>query len=245
MKFNDYIRSFMNECNIRINNNKTEHERIEKEMAQVNKQLKSMDNLFHKPIPLPLTVGLIGGSGIGLLAALAFQTPLWILYVITTLLFTIIGLVNETFAKNREEDKIFLNQELRDLYREYSANQHEKAHLLSLLNNLNECYNYYIYLVEDNKKNLPVNMRLQAVFNSNCMLSTFLHKYYNGELQEFLNLPEQEKLRQEAHLRLNEKIFNAKRNASEELEIVPKRRRRRSAVYYSLTPEETYTFRRV
>lgn len=245
MKFYDYIRSFNNECNVRLKINKEEREQIEKDLAQVNKELKSMDKFFHKPMPLPLTAGLMGGSGMGLLAALAFQTPLWIPLLVITLLFTVLGLLNESFAKHQDEDRIILNQELRELYREYSANQNEKAHLLSLVNNLNQCFDYYKYLVEENQKDLPINMRLQAIFNSKCMLSTFLHKYYNGELQDFLNLTEYEKLRQEAHLRLNDKIFNAKRNNSEELEIVPRRRRRRSAAYYNLPPEEVYTFRRV
>lgn len=245
MKFYDYIRSFNTECNRRLNNNRIEHDRIEKDMAKVNKELKNMDKFFHKPMPLPLTVGLIGGSGMGFLAALAFQTPLWVLYIILTLIFTIIGLANETFAKNQDEDRIFLNQELRELYGEYSANQRERAHLLSLVNNLNECHNYYTYVLEESKKELPINMRLQVVFNSNCMLSTFLYKYYNGELQEFLNLNEPDKLRQEAHLRLNDKIFNAKRAQSDIVEFTPRRHRRRSSEYYNLPPEEVHTFRKV
>lgn len=244
MKFYDYIRSFNNECNVRLKNNKEERARIERDLAQVSRELKSMDKFFHKPMPLALTGGLMGGSGMGLLAALAFQTPLWIPLLVITILFTILGLVNESFAKHQEEDRIFLNQELRELHRELGAIQNEKAHLLSLVNNISQCFDYYKYLVDENQKDLPINMRLQAVFNSKCMLSTFLHKYYNGELQEFLNLTEYEKLRQEAHLRLNDKIFNAKREESDIVEFTPRRRRRRSDVYYNLPPEEVFTFRR-
>ncbi len=244
MNFNSYIKSFKIECNIRLRKNEDEEKIIKQKIDVLEKELGAAESIFNKTLPTGLTIGLAGGGMIGTIAAVIFNAAIWPIYLIATILLTVLGLLNEAVEKNKEEDRFYLNQEMRSLQREHSKIKREKEHILNLIENLGESIDYYLNVLSIEQRALPVNIRFQRIFDSNNKLSTLLHKYYNGELQSFMELPEHERRLIEQQLDIKGIIYKSKKENQEENK--PKRRRRyREEQFYETNYEQpSYTYAR-
>ena len=102
-------------------------------------------------------------------------------------------------------------------YQEYCKNQIEKNHLNKLYNDIERCCNYYMYLVEGTQKDIPITINLDEVFRSHCLLSSFLDKFYSGELESYLKQSPTNRVILEKTFDIDKKIADAKRANGEKL----------------------------
>ncbi len=237
MNFFSYIRTFKNECNSRLTDINIKDFELQRDIERVKKELRTVNGTLGTILPDWIFMGLSGGSMIGLLFAGIFAVPFWYLYLIGAVLFGLLGILNEEFAKNKEDERFFLNQELNELYRQESVNNRNKKHIISLLGNVYQCLNYYQYMLDDSQKNIGITIRPQTVIDSGCMLSTFLDQFYKGTINEFLSLTKTEKQKVETTSRLSNQIYIARNESIKDyIPEQPKRRRRMERIH-GITPQ--------
>ena len=102
-----------------------------------------------------------------------------------------------------------------------------------MINDIHTCYQYYFYMVKEQDRNKPINISLQEVYDSQCKLSTFLHEFYTGEIDNFRVLHPYQQIREEHNLRVGQKIREAKAAKLGFEEPIERPRRRIATRYYN------------
>ena len=231
MDFLAYINKFELECKKYLYKTNKDIKKIENEISAINQEIRNMKSLFKKPLPIGITAGFMGGSMFGTLIAAMFQTPLWIAYLILMIISIIIGLSNENYQKDWDVQMDYLYKDLKAAHKDKYDKEKVETRLKNLINDIHLCYQYYFYMVKEEDKKKEITINPKDVYESQCRLSTFLHEFYNGDLEEFLNLLPHQQFREELNLRLNSKVRDAKEEAWGYKEPIERPRRRRSNRY--------------
>lgn len=238
MNFYDLIAKFKYKCLDKLSLNKTDEHELNKAITLAQQQI---DILNQKK---PLSPYVVGSAGIvSLFASMfisVFGTNLWIAYLALGLLLTFAGYIQEQRVESYNKLKQEWYKYKTDMYQEYCKNQIEKNYLNKLYNDVERCCNYYVYLVESTQKDIPITINLDEVFRSHCLLSTFLDKFYTGELEEYLKQSPTSRVLAEKTLQIDKKISDAKR--AKELHIVGEQQPRRRRVNRFHNPEETTNY---
>ena len=239
MNFYDLIAKFKYKCTDKLSLNKKDEHELNKAIAQAQQQI---DILNQKK---PLSPYVVGSAGIvSLFASMfisLFGTSLWLAYLALGLILTFAGYIQEQRVESYNKLKQEWYKYKTDMYQEYCKNQIEKQQLNKLYNDIERCCNYYMYLVEGTQKDQAITINLDEVFRSHCLLSTFLDKFYTGELEEYLNQSPTSRVLTEKTLQIDKKIADAKRE--KELHVVGREERprhRRATRFHN--PEETTNY---
>lgn len=233
MDFYTYINKYELELKKKLYSTVKDKQRFEEEVKSINHEIRRMKSLFRKPAPIGLTAGLVGGNMFGMLFALMFQSGLWVVYLIMLAVFTALGLANEAYERAWKEDMECLYTALREAHRDKHAKEVVESRLNSMINDIHQCYQYYFYMVKDEDKQKTITIDPQEVYHSQCKLSTFLHEFFNGDLERFMNLHPYQQIREEHELRIGQKIRDAKEEKLGFPEPIERPRRRMANRYYN------------
>lgn len=228
MDFYDLIAKFKYKCLSKLDLNKKDEHELKKAIEQAQQQI----NILNQKQPLSPYIAGCGGI-VSLFAAMfisLFGTNLWIAYLFLGLILTLAGYIQEQRVESYNKLKQEWYKYKTDIYQEYCKNQIQNQYLNKLYNDIERCCNYYIYLVEGTAKDQKITINLDEVFRSHCLLSSFLDKFYTGELEEYLKQSPTNRVITEKTLHVDKKISDAKRE--KELAVVgtegtPRRRRTR------------------
>lgn len=233
MDFYDYINKYELAFKKKLYKTTKEKAEFDKQIKDINKEIRAMKSLFRKPLPIALTGGLVGGNMLAMLFAMMFASNLWIWYLIALVIFSVLGLANEVYEKKWKEDLDILYSDLKEAHKNKYSKEVVESRLRSLINDVHTCYQYYFYMVkeEDRKKVITINPK--DVYDSRCKLSTFLHEFYNGDLEYFQNLQPYQQIREEHNLYLNLRIKEAKDKKLGLSEMVERPNRRIASQYYN------------
>lgn len=238
MNFYDLIAKFKYKCLDKISLNKMDEHELNKAIAQAQQQINILNQTK------PLSPYIIGCAGVvNIFAAMfisLFGTSIWLAYLALGLILTFGGYIQEQRVESHNKLKQEWYKYKTDMYQEYCKNQIEKNHLNKLYNDIERCCNYYMYLVEGTQKDIPITINLDEVFRSYCLLSSFLDKFYSGELESYLKQSPTNRVILEKTFDIDKKIADAKRE--KELHIVGEKqpRRRRATRFHN--PEETTNY---
>ena len=238
MNFYDLIAKFKYKCLDKISLNKMDEHELNKAIAQAQQQI----NILNQTKPLsPYIIGCAGLASIFAAMFISlFGTSIWLAYLALGLILTFGGYIQEQRVESHNKLKQEWYKYKTDMYQEYCKNQIEKNHLNKLYNDIERCCNYYMYLVEGTQKDIPITINLDEVFRSHCLLSSFLDKFYSGELESYLKQSPTNRVILEKTFDIDKKIADAKR--AKELHIVGEQqpRRRRATRFHN--PEETTNY---
>ena len=236
MNFYDFIAKFKYKCQNNLQDNiKDEHE-IQKAINQAKEQISILNQTQ------PMSPYITGSCGVASLFVSmfisVFGTNLWMIYLAIGILLSAAGYIQEKRVESHNKLKQEWYKYSQDIHQELFKNQHKKQHIEKLLKDIERCCNYYMYLVENTDKDKPITINIDEVLRSQCLLSTFLDKFYTEELEEFQQLtPTNQVLNQKTN-QIDRKIYDAKRE--KELHIVgteERPRHRRATRFHQ--PEET------
>lgn len=233
MDFYDYINKYELAFKKKLYSATKEREALEKDIKNINSQIRSMRSIFRKPLPIALTGGLVGGNMMAMLFALMFASNLWILYLIGLIVFGILGLANEVYERNWKEEMDSLYLALKEVHKDKHSKEVVETRLKSLINDIHTCYQYYFYMVKEEDKQKQITIDPKDVYESQCRLSTFLHEFYNGDLTHFESLHPYQQIRHEHDLRISTKIRDAKEEKLGFREPIERPRRRMANRYYN------------
>lgn len=233
MDFYSFINRFELECKKELYSTTKEKQEIEKELKEINKEINKMRSILRKPLPVGLTAGLVGGNTFTMLFAIMLGSSLWIAYLIALVIFSILGLANEAYEKKWKEDINSLYTALKEAYSDKHKKEVVESRLKSMINDIHTCYQYYFYMVKEEDRQKPINITRQEVYDSQCRLSTFLHEYFNGDIESFRSLHPYQQIREEHSLHLNNKIREAKEEKLGLKEPIERPRRRMANRYYN------------
>lgn len=233
MDFYNFINRFELECKKHLYQTMKDKEQYDQELKYINSEIRKMKSIFRKPAPLGLTAGLVGGNMFGMLFALMFSSSLWVLYLVLFILFTILGLANEVYERNWKEDLDSLYIALKEAHKDKHSKEVVISRLNSMINDIHTCYQYYFYMVKEEDKSKPINITKQEVYDSQCKLSTFLHEFYNGDIEHFRSLHPYQQIREEHNLKVSSKVREAKEEKLGLAEPIERPRRRRANQYYN------------
>lgn len=233
MDFYNFINRYELICKKKWYQTLKDKEQYEQEIKDINYEIRKMRSLFRKPVPIGLTAGLVGGNMFGILFALMFQSSLWILYLVLFIIFAALGIANEAYERIWKEDLDNLYTALREAHRDKHAKEVVESRLNSLINDIHTCYQYYFYMVKDEDKQKPINITQEEVYDSQCRLSTFLHEFYNGDLEAFKKMHPYQQIRHEQNLRVGLKVREAKEEKLGFPEPIERPRRRMANRYYN------------
>lgn len=229
MNFYDLIAKYKYMCNNELEANREDNNELTRGINEAKNYIAYLNSKFQ------VSPYLAGCSGIALIFCAMF-TYFFESALSAGLFLSGVALSGIAVAQERAQERF--QQHKQEWYKYYTDLNSdliqvrlEEVHIKSLLNDVNTCCNYYMYLVDEASKSLPINIDVEEVIKSNCLLSTYLDKFYKGELEEFRKLAPSEKKRQERTNRIYERI-NAKRYPSgEEPQISLHRRRRQRRIY--------------
>lgn len=217
-----------------LSNNKLEENRATSNdiTMAINDMKGYLNYLASKPRISPYIAGC---SGISMffcaMFTYLFGLELWIIFVALGTILTGIGYYQEKKQEDFKQHKMDVYKYFTDLNGELNNVRLEEQYLKSLVNDVRTCCNYYLYLVDDATKSLPVDIDLEEVFESKCLLSTFLDKFYTGKLEDFKKLPSYEKKYAERTNRIYARINQVRYPNGEEQPVTTTRRRRNRIVY--------------
>lgn len=233
MDFYAYINKFELECKKNLNNVSKDKEQLDDEIKSINKEIRKMKSLFRKPAPVALTAGLVGGNLFGMLFALMFASNLWVLYLVLFIIFSVLGIANEVYERNWKEELDSLYIALKQTHSDKHKKEVIESRIKTLINDIHLCYQYYFYMTneEDRKKQITIDPK--EVYESQCRLSTFLHEFYNGNLESFKQLHPYQQIREEINLRLSSKVRTAKEEKLGLKEPIERPHRRMANRYYN------------
>ena len=233
MDFYSFINRFELECKRDLYSTTKDKQEIEKELKEINREINKMKSIFRRPAPVGLTAGLVGGNMLGMLFALMFASNLWIAYLIALIIFSILGLANEVYERNWKEELNSLYTALKESYTDKHKKEVIESRLKSMINDIHTCYQYYFYMTKEEDRTKPISITKQEVYDSQCRLSTFLHEFYNGDIEHFRSLHPYQQIREEHSLHLNTKIREAKEEKLGLKEPIERPRRRMANRYYN------------
>ena len=104
MVFYDYINKYELAFKKKLYKTTKEKAEFDKQIKDINKEIRAMKSLFRKPLPIALTGGLVGGNMLAMLFAMMFGSSLWALYLVLLIIFSILGLANEAYERTWKED---------------------------------------------------------------------------------------------------------------------------------------------
>lgn len=228
MNFYDLIAKFKYICNNELEQNRTDSNELTKAINQAQSYISYLNSKYH------ISPYIAGCAGIGLLfCALftyAFESIIWLALAILGGLLTTLGYYQEKKQDEFKSNKQMWYKYCTDLNMELNQVRIEEQHLKSLLNDVQTCCNYYIYLVDEVSKSLPIDIDLQEVLESGCLLSTYLDKFYTGNLEEFRKLANCDKKTKEKTNRIYERINQVRYPNGEQPQLSIHRRRRTQQV---------------
>lgn len=226
MKFYDFIANFKFECNKYLKINEQYQNETQQDINEIIEKIEYMKSIAGRPFPSLITGSISIAAFIATFFCLIFQTKLWIIFSSVFAIFTPIAIINEKLEEEHKKEIEKTEELLRSLYDEKHRYIVAKRHLLSLINDIPTCCNYYAYVM--NNTEIPITINIKDVLNSFCMLSTFLDKFYTNELDSFLRLSTNEKIINEKLTKVRDKILIARNNQQENYNFSsyqPKRRR--------------------
>ena len=232
MDFYSFIMKFELLCKKDLCQAIKDKKQYEDEIKTINSEIRKMKSIFRKPAPIALTAGLVGGNLFGMLFAMMFGSSLWALYLVLLIIFSILGLANEAYERTWKEDLNSLYTALKESHRDKHSKEVVESRLNSLINDIHNCYQYYFYMVKEEDKQKPITINPKEVYESQCKLSTFLHEFFNGDLEHFRSLHPYQQIREEHNLYLGSKIREAKEEKLGFKEPIERPRHRRSDRYY-------------
>lgn len=233
MDFYNFINRFELECKKHLYQTMKDKEQYDQELKYINSEIRKMKSIFRKPAPIALTAGLVGGNMFGMLFAMMFGSSLWALYLVLLIIFSILGLANEAYERTWKEDLNSLYTALKEAHRDKHAKEVVESRLNSMINDIHTCYQYYFYMVKEEDRKKLINISLEEVYNSQCKLSTFLHEFFNGDIENFRSLHPYQQIREEHNLRVGQKIREAKAEKLGFEEPIERPHRRMANRYYN------------
>lgn len=233
MDFYDYINRYELAFKKKLYAAYKERQAYEKDIKNINTEIRRMKSIFKKPISIAITGGLVGGNMFAMLFAIMFQSQLWIAYLIGLLGSLSLGLANEAYERKWKAEMDSLYTALKEVHKSKHDKEVIESRLKSLIDDVHTCYQYYFYMVSEEDKKKPITIDPKEVYESHCKLSTFLHEFYNGDLANFENLQPYQQIRHEHSLYLNSKIRNAKEEKLGFREPIERPKRRMANRYYN------------
>lgn len=238
MNFYDLIARYKFICNKKLDENRFKSNEVTREFNQAKVYLDYLNN------KLQISPFVAGCAGVSMLfvamVTSLFNSLLWIALFVGGVTFSGIGVIQEKkqaeFNKHKEEwFKYYcrLNSEL-------NVVKIEEQNIKAMLNDVITCCNYYMYLVDEASKELPIDIDIKEVMESKCLLSTYLDKFYKGELEEFRQLSISDKKREERTNCINRRLKEVIQS-NEGVTEQPRRRRRLERLH-GITPEESTTY---
>ncbi len=228
MNFYDLIAKYKYTCNKKLEENTLLQEELQEELNTARQYINNLNS------QLRMSPFIAGCAGVSMLFASMFisffGTYIWIITAIIGTLLTAIGYLqeqsNESFEKHKKEWYNYYSS----LSEENALAKVEEQNLKFLLKDVITCCNYYMYLVNEEQQKIPINIDIEEVIESTCLLSTYLDKFYTQELEEFQKLSSKEKRQQERQINIIRKINEAKNPKSEEGIPLTERTHRRRRV---------------
>lgn len=223
MNFYDLIAKYKFLCNKKLDSNRINKNEITRELNEAKLYLDYLNSKRHIS---PFIAGCAGMAMlfVAMITSL-FNTLLWVGLLAGGITFAGIGYFQE---KKQEE----FSRHKQEWYKHYSRlnsdlNQLriEEQALKAMIYDVTTCCNYYMYLLEEQQKEIPITLDLNEVFDSNCLLSTYLDKFYTGDLDNFRKLSNWDKKYQERTSTIHRRIKEAKQSNGEIIESQPRRRR--------------------
>ena len=228
MNFYDLIAKFKYMCSNELEQNRTDSNELTTAINQAQSYISYLNSKYH------ISPYIAGCAGISLMFCsmftYMFESLLWIGLLISGVTLSAVG-----YFQEKAQDQFKLHKQkwykyCTDLNTELNQVRIEEQHLKSLLNDVQTCCNYYMYLVDEASKSLPIDIDLQEVLESGCLLSTYLDNFYTGNLEEFRKLANCDKKTKEKTNRIYERINQVRYPNGEQPQLSIHRRRRTQQV---------------
>jgi hypothetical protein len=243
MNFYDLIAKYKFQCNKKLENNRTQSNELTSEINETYQYIQYLNNKLHIS---PFIAGCTGVSFLfAALVVAAFGSLLWALFLVIGITLSGIGCHQE----KKQEEFLMHKKEWYSYYSKLNSKLNslriEEQKIKKMINDVPTCCNYYMYLIDEISKEINIPININEVINSGCLLSTYIDKFYLGELEEFRKLSTSDKRYQENTNNIHRRIKEAKNNNNIIEEEKPQRRRRvnrqleQNSLYYPLPPKRT------
>lgn len=208
MKFNEFIVNYKKECLKLLKEEETKIDKLNEEKQRINGQLQSRYKKRPASGIIPLVLGLIS-------LVLTFLTnfatiSIWPVFLISSIVTITIGTAMDYIRKNYDDKTTSIFKELENNKNNAFELDKEKRRIERLLSDIEKCCEYYLYVVKEEEKEKEINLDINIITRDYCRLSTFLDKLYNGNINEFLNLPQYQRILADNRSEVEQKIIEAK-----------------------------------
>lgn len=207
MKFNEFIVNYKKECLKLLKEEETKIDKLNEEKQRINGQLQSRYKKRPASGIIPLVLGLIS-------LVLTFLTnfatiSIWPVFLISSIVTITIGTAMDYIRKNYDDKTTSIFKELENNKNNAFELDKEKRRIERLLSDIEKCCEYYLYVVKEEKEK-EINLDINIITRDYCRLSTFLDKLFTGNINEFLNLPQYQRILADNRSEVEQKIIEAK-----------------------------------
>lgn len=209
MKFEEFIVNYKKECLRLLKEEAKEISDLNQEEQLLNTELQS--RYKKRPVSgiIPLVLGLIS-------LVLTFLTnlatlPIWPVFLVSSIATITIGTAMDYIRNNYDKKTGNIYKDLENSKNNLFEADKEKRRIERLLADIEKCCDYYIHVVKEEDKEKDINLDISVVTRDYCRLSTFLDKLFTGNINEFLNLPQYQRIIADQRSEVEQKIITAKK----------------------------------
>lgn len=214
MNFYDLIAKYKYICNKQLEENREDSNELTLEINEANRYISYLNSQHHIS---PFISGCAGVSLLfGSMFVYLFETLVWLPMAISGIIFSAIGCHQEKKIEELKKHKQEWYKYYTSLNSELTKVKIEEKHIRAMLKDVETCCNYYMYLLSEEEQKRPITIDLEDVLDSNCLLSTFLDEFYQGNLEDFLKLPNCDKKVKERLNKIQRRINQVKTNINDE-----------------------------